>query len=108
VPVGGARRRTSGKIRLAYLSAKFHDHAGARLIVELLELHDRARFELTGISFGPKVAAVGMRERIESCFQEFIDVSTLGDMDIVELMRHRGIDIAVDLVGYGENARTNI
>ena len=36
VPVGAARSNTSSKIRLAYLSVKFHDHAGARLIVELL------------------------------------------------------------------------
>jgi len=93
---------------LAYVSAKFHDHAGGRLIAELLELHDRDRFELFGASFGPRVAGDRTRERLESCFLEFMDVRTFGDSDIVELLRARGVDIAVDLVGYGENARTNI
>jgi len=96
------------KIRLAYLSAKFHHHAGGRLIAELLELHDRERFELFGVSFGPAVAGDRMRERLEACFTEFMDVRTLSDTDVVELLRTRGVDIAVDLVGYGENARTNI
>jgi len=96
------------KIRLAYLSAKFRHHAGGRLVAELLELHDRERFELFGVSFGPRVAGDRMRERLESCFAEFMDVRTLGDTDIVELLRAREIDIAVDLVGYGENARTNV
>jgi protein O-GlcNAc transferase len=108
VPFGTTRRSGPRKIRLAYLSAKFHNHAGARLIAELLELHDRERFDLFGVSFGPKVAGDRMVERLESCFREFIDVRTLGDSDIVELIRARGVDIAVDLVGYGENARTNI
>jgi len=108
VPFGATHRSGPRKIRLAYLSAKLHHHAGGRLIAELLELHDRERFELFGVSFGPRVAGDSMRERLESCFAEFVDVRTLGDSDIVELLRARGVDIAVDLVGYGENARTNI
>jgi len=108
VRFGPTRGGGPRKIRLAYLSAKFHHHAGGRLIAELLELHDRERFELFGVSFGPTIAGDSMRDRLESCFAEFMDVRTLGDTDIVELLRARGIDIAVDLVGYGENARTNI
>jgi len=92
---------------LAYLSAKFHDHAGARFIAELLELHDRERFELFGVSFGPNNPS-DMRTRMERSFQEFIDIRALGDMDAVELIRDRDIDIAVDVVGYAENARTNL
>src|SRR5205814_2056955 len=40
------------KIRLAYLSADFHQHVTASLLVEMFECHDRARFEITAISFG--------------------------------------------------------
>src|SRR5262249_43669028 len=40
------------KIRIAYLSADFHEHATAFLIAGLFELHDRARFAITGVSFG--------------------------------------------------------
>ena len=41
------------RLRIAYLSADYHRHATAHLIAELLELHDRSRFEIIGISFGP-------------------------------------------------------
>jgi predicted O-linked N-acetylglucosamine transferase (SPINDLY family) len=108
VPFGTTHRSSPRKIRLAYLSAKFQNHAGGRLIAELLELHDRERFELFGVSFGPRIAGDRTRERLESCFLEFMDVRTFSDSDIVEVLRARGVDIAVDLVGYGENARTNI
>ena len=41
------------RIRLAYVSADFHEHATAYLMAELFERHDRGRFEITGISYGP-------------------------------------------------------
>ena len=47
-----AGKWTHDKIRVAYLSADFHSHATAFLIAELFELHDRARFETIGVSFG--------------------------------------------------------
>src|SRR5205823_11523291 len=37
------------RIRIAYCSPDFRDHPVARLIVELIERHDRARFEIIGI-----------------------------------------------------------
>ena len=39
------------KITLGYLSAGFHDHATANLIVELFEKHDRGKFEVLGYSY---------------------------------------------------------
>jgi predicted O-linked N-acetylglucosamine transferase (SPINDLY family) len=95
------------KIRLAYLSAKFHEHAGARLIAELLELHDKQHFETVGISFGPDVQGP-MRARLQATFDEFVDVRILGDQEVASLLRERKVDIAIDLMGYQENARPNI
>jgi protein O-GlcNAc transferase len=40
------------RIRIAYLSNDFHEHATAYLMAGLFEKHDRARFEVTAISFG--------------------------------------------------------
>ena len=63
-----------GKIRIAYLSADFHEHATAYLMAELFELHDRARFEIIGLSFGPDDGS-GMRARLASAFDGFHDVA---------------------------------
>jgi protein O-GlcNAc transferase len=44
-PLWNGERYAHDKIRVAYLSADFHDHATAYLMAELFELHDHERFE---------------------------------------------------------------
>ena len=51
-PLWTGERWSHERIRVAYLSADFHQHATAYLIAELIERHDRERFEITSISFG--------------------------------------------------------
>src|SRR5207248_11457367 len=103
-------RRAGGphdRIRVAYLSADFHEHATAYLIAELLELHDRTRFEITALSFGPEGAGP-MRARLEAGTDRFIDVRAVSDADVAELMVDLEIDIAVDLKGHTLGARPGI
>ncbi len=99
--------RTRTRIRIAYLSADFHNHATAYLIAELLELHNRDEFEIYAVSFGPKTQDA-MQTRISSAVNHFIDVSHLNDQEIAELCRSMEIDIAVDLKGYTLQSRFNI
>jgi predicted O-linked N-acetylglucosamine transferase (SPINDLY family) len=100
-------RRRAGRIRLGYYSSEFRDHATTRLMAELLELHDRDRFELVGIDFGP-AADDAMRRRVAACFDRFVDVRGVGDRDVARLSRDLEIDIAVDLKGFTEDARPGI
>ena len=95
------------KIRIGYFSADFHDHATAYLIAELLERHDRSRFELTAFSFGPD-RSDGMRRRISASFDDFIDVRNKSDRDVATLSRNLEIDIAVDLKGFTQDSRPGI
>lgn len=99
--------RRRGRIRLGYFSADFHYHATVHLIVQMLEHHDRSRFELLGFSFGPDTDDA-WRRRVRRCFDEFIDARTMTDRGIVELARRLRIDIAVDLKGFTRNARAGI
>ncbi len=46
-------RRHDGRLRIGYLSADFHQHATSQLMVQMLECHDRSRFEVTLLSTGP-------------------------------------------------------
>jgi FkbM family methyltransferase len=92
------------RLRIAYYSADFHNHATAYLIAELLEEHDREKFEVYGISFGPAVNDE-MSKRTSAAFHRFIDASELNDIDIARLSRELGIDIAVDLKGHTLDAR---
>ena len=68
----------SGKIRVGYFSADFHRHAIPYLTAQLLELHDRSKFEILGFSFGPS-ADDDMRLRLNAGFDQLIDVKDKSD-----------------------------
>ncbi len=105
-PIAPARARGE-RIRLAYLSADFHEHATSYLMAELLELHDRERFELIALSFGPD-SDDAMRRRLLPCFDAFLDARQLGDVAAARLLHERGVDIAVDLKGFTTGNRAGI
>lgn len=96
------------KIRVAYYSADFHNHATTYLIAQLLESHDSRYFEFYGFSLGVNESQDEMRKRVASAFHKFVDVSQLGDHEIVRLSREFCIDIAVDLKGHTQDARPGI
>jgi predicted O-linked N-acetylglucosamine transferase (SPINDLY family) len=95
------------RIRLGYLSADFHEHATSFLGAGLFEQHDRSRFEVTGISFGPDQNSA-MRDRIKSAFDRFVDVESKNEQEVAELVRGLEIDIAIDLNGFATNNRFGI
>ena len=100
-------RHGHARLRVAYLSSDFCEHATASLMAGLIAAHDRDRFEITGISFGPDDGS-SMRARLAASFDQFVDVSGSSDQDIAALLRAREIDIAVDLKGHTEGARPGI
>ena len=95
------------RIRIAYLSADFRNHPVTQLTVGLFEQHDRSRFHTFGISFGPDDNS-SARRRIKSAFEEFIDVQQMSDEDIARLIRHKEIDIVVDLMGFTSDNRVDV
>ncbi len=106
-PAVASRHARHDRIRIAYLSADFHEHATAFLAARLFEQHDRSRFEVHAISFGPD-ASDPMRARLLRSFDSFVDVRAQTDRQVSEMLREREIDIAVDLKGFTTNARTGI
>jgi protein O-GlcNAc transferase len=106
--LGPILKRPQGqKIRVGYFSADFHNHATGHLMAELFELHDKSQFELLGFSFGPRKNDE-MRQRLEKSFDQFIEVGNMSDIEIAKLSRNFNIDIAVDLKGFTQDARTGI
>jgi protein O-GlcNAc transferase len=95
------------KIRLAYLSADFHQHPTARLMAELFERHDRNRFEVTAIAFGPDDGSP-LRARLKKAFDRFEDVRGKSDAEVARMLRALEIDIAVDLNGHTAEGRPGI
>jgi predicted O-linked N-acetylglucosamine transferase (SPINDLY family) len=105
----GRQHKHSGRerIRLAYLSADYCEHATAYLAAGLFERHDRRAFEVIGISYGADDGSP-MRHRLERAFDRFVDVRAHGDEEAARLLRELEVDIAVDLKGYTTGARPGI
>jgi predicted O-linked N-acetylglucosamine transferase (SPINDLY family) len=97
----------SGKIRLAYLSADFKEHATAYLAAELFERHDRSRFQVLGLSSGPDDGSA-MRARLVKAFDQFLDVRLMASQDVAETVAGLGVDILVDLNGHTYGSRSDI
>ncbi|MBT8573499.1 tetratricopeptide repeat protein [Polynucleobacter paneuropaeus] len=95
------------KVKIAYFSADFRYHPIAHLIMDLLECHDSEQFEIYAFSWGPTSKSLE-RDRIISAVHEFIDINEYSDQQVVDLARGKGIDIAIDLGGYTQSARTGL
>ncbi len=95
------------RIRVAYLSASFHESAMTYLLAGMFERHDRSRFEVSAISFGPERNSP-MRWRLKNAFEHFVGVHGSSDQEIAELLRRHEIDIAVDLMGFTADNRLNV
>lgn len=95
------------RLRVAYLSADFRNHATAHLMAGVFEEHDRERFEVSAISYGPDDGSE-MRNRLKAAFERFEDVNHLADEDVVKLIRQLDIEVLVDLGGFTTGARPEI
>ena len=105
--LGEISKYSNPKIKVAYFSADFKDHPVTYLCSELFELHDRERFEIYAFSTR-KSENSPLKDRLISAFDHFIEVDGISDKAVAELARSLKIDIAIDLGGHTQHARTNI
>jgi protein O-GlcNAc transferase len=106
-PILRSERSRHDRIRIAYVSADFHDHATSHLMAGMFELHDRSRFEITAISTGPEDDSE-IQRRLRCSFEHFIDARALSDLEIASHIRDAEIDILIDLKGFTQDSRTNV
>src|SRR5207253_1915717 len=102
-----APRLASERIRLGYFSSDLCEHATAYLLTQILEHHDRTRFEVVAYSYGADDASP-MRRRIERAVDRFVEVREMSDRAAAERVRADGIDILIDLKGYTLGARNGV
>ncbi|MCC6913367.1 MAG: tetratricopeptide repeat protein [Rhodospirillaceae bacterium] len=95
------------KIRIGYFSSDLHEHPVGQLAVGLLEMHDRAEFEILGFSFGGDPNGP-TRRRIAAACDRFFDCLGMQDAEIARLAREKQVHIAIDLNGYTALSRPGI
>ncbi len=102
------RRVDDGKIRIGYVSADFFArHATMKLLGNVLERHDRERFEITLFCLSPD-DEIRQDDAEREKWGRAIDVKAMTDEEIAACIRENGIDILVDLKGYTINHRCRI
>jgi len=91
-------RAHGGPLRIAYLSADFQQHATAQLMVQMLEAHERSRFEVTLVSAGADDGS-DMRQRLKRACHRFEDLHGATHEAMAQRIRALGIDVLVDVKG---------
>lgn len=92
------RQQEGERLRVAYLSADFHSHATSQLLVQVLECHDRERFEIFCISTGRDDASA-LRGRVVAAAEHFENLQGWSHERIALRVRELRIHILVDLKG---------
>lgn len=95
------------RLTVGYISGDFRHHPLAYLIADVLEHHDRRRFNVVCYSLqGDDGSAI--RQRIAAGCDRFVDVSGLTDPAAAETIASTETDILVDLSGHTREARPAI
>ena len=102
-----ATKSTGRKIRLGYVSGEFREQATAFLLVDLIERHDKARFEVFGFDNGFDDAGP-TRARLGKAFDRLIDIAAMTDEEAARAIESAGIDILINLNGYFGYARNGV
>jgi predicted O-linked N-acetylglucosamine transferase (SPINDLY family) len=101
------QRAPGQKIRIGYLSGDLHLHAVGLLTVELLELHDKQRFEVFGYCWSRNDGS-RIRERILAALDHHVPIGGLDDLSAARRIAADGIDVLIDLQGLTNGARPAI
>ncbi len=96
------------KIRLGFFSADLRTHSVAKFIEETLKILKKNNFEIIGFSNNNLGADDLTTERLKEIFHEWYDIFKLNDLDVVNLVRDKKINILFDLTGYSTGNRCEI
>jgi tetratricopeptide (TPR) repeat protein len=100
-------RQPDANYSLARMLVERGEHALSYLLAGVLEKHDRSRFDVTALAWN-RPQGTPMRQRLESAFERFVDVTGSCDEDVAGWLRDHRIDIAIDLCGHTRGHRTGI
>lgn len=94
------------KIKIAYFSSDFYNHATTSLLGDVLKNHDKEIFDIYLFSFSIFSDEISI-ELEKHCTQIF-KINDKNDSFVINLSRDLQLDIAVDLKGYTQFSRPQI
>ena len=100
------QKTRDNKIKIGYFSSDFKSHPVTYLTIGLLENHNKKEFDIYCFSFSNEKDMYTDRV-IKSC-TKFINIYENSDEEVKSICEKLEIDIAVDLNGWTEDARTGL
>lgn len=95
------------KLRIGYVSSDLREHAVGFAMTDVMELHDKEKFEIFAYYCGIS-RSDATQQRIMSAVDHWTDINGMTDDQAAEKIAADGIDIVVDLNGYTKDARTKV
>jgi protein O-GlcNAc transferase len=95
------------RIRLGYISSDLGEHPVGAQIAQLIECHDRGRFEVIGFSTGPDDASA-LRQRLKAGFDRFHDLWGQSAQQAAQFIRTEDMDVLVELNGHTQRGSLDV
>jgi len=94
------------RLRIAYVSPDFRQHAVAYFIEPVLAKHDRNQFEL--FCYYTHASIDNFTERLKSYADRWLDCQAMSDEQLAAQIRSDHIDILIDLAGHTDGGRLQV
>jgi predicted O-linked N-acetylglucosamine transferase (SPINDLY family) len=95
------------KLKIGYVSSDLREHAVGFGLSEVMEIHDRQRFEIHAYYCGID-REDATKARIRGAVDHWTDINGMSDDAAAQHIMAAGIDILVDVNGYTRDARTAV
>jgi predicted O-linked N-acetylglucosamine transferase (SPINDLY family) len=99
-------REPERRLRIGYVSPRFHQSSAAFLHVPVIERHDRDLFEIH--CYAHQELDDSVTARIKASGVTWTDARSFNDRDLAARLRDDGIDIAIDLAGHTPGNRLSM
>jgi len=105
LPLNVKLKNENHKIKIAYFSLDFKDHAVGRLVKNLFKNHNRKKFIVYGFSFA-RHEDDNIYKEIKKTFDHFYDFSEKSDSTALQTISDLGLDVAIDMMGHTKGSRS--
>jgi predicted O-linked N-acetylglucosamine transferase (SPINDLY family) len=95
------------KLRIAYLSSDFSNHAVGYLMSDVFQNHNRKRYEISVFNVGERTNDA-LQQKIIAQVDRWFDIKGLSDHDAAALIVREGADIILDMNGHTNQQRTGV
>jgi predicted O-linked N-acetylglucosamine transferase (SPINDLY family) len=108
VPVAAFKSgRERPRLHIGYVSSDLRAHAVGFAMTDVVEQHDRERFEISAYYCGIN-RTDAIQQRTMKAVDRWVDLTGIDDDAVAAKIAADGVDILIDLNGYTKDARTKV